>query len=114
MKSRLSMEKRFMSSIKISQEIHNKMLHSIVEQTSSLRGKSQWIITAIENFLTIQDYPELVDIAAEMEDLTETVSFRLPEKIMEQLDKAVIVIRRKYPTMEGVKSNIIRASIIQK
>jgi hypothetical protein len=108
------MEKRFMSSIKISQEIHNKMLHSIVEQSSSLRGKSKWIISAIEDFLNITDFYEFVDIAADMEELTETISFRLPEAIMQKLEDAVIIVRRKYPAMEGVKSHIIRASIIQK
>lgn len=108
------MKKKIMTSIKISKEIHTKMLHSIVASNLSLRGKSQWIIEAIENFLNIEDFPELVDIANEMEDLTEVVSFRMPEPIMDQLEKAVVTVRREFPSMEGVKSNIIRASVIQK
>ncbi len=33
---------------------------------------------------------------------------------MKKLDQAIIKVRRQYPAMEGVKSNLIRASIMQR
>ena len=108
------MNRKMMTSLKISKDINNQMLHGVIEKNYGLRGKSKWIIEAIEQFLDLEDYPELVDIATEMQDLTETISIRLPAEIIRKLDKAVIVVRTRYPALEGVKSNIIRASIMQR
>ncbi|EKD72939.1 MAG: hypothetical protein ACD_45C00507G0004 [uncultured bacterium] len=108
------MNKKIMTSIKLQKLLHFKMQQQIIGDGYGMRGKSKWIIEAIENFLQLPDYPLLVDIANEMEQLTEIVSIRLSEGLMDQLDQAVIKVRRQYPAMEGVKSNLIRASIIQR
>ena len=108
------MNKKIMTSIKLQKLLHFKMQQQIIGDGYGMRGKSKWIIEAIENFLQLPDYPLLVDIANEMEQLTEIVSIRLSEGLMNQLDQAVIKVRRQYPAMEGVKSNLIRASIIQR
>lgn len=77
-------------------------------------GKSKWIIEAIEQFMQLANYPELVEIAGEMETMSDVVSIRLSEQMLEKLNEGVIAVRRQYPAMEGVKSGIIRASIIQR
>ena len=79
-----------------------------------MRGKSKWIIESVEYLLQIEDYPDLVDIAEDMDQLNDMVSIRLPEQLMITIEKAIVKIRRQYPTLEGVKSNLIRASIIQR
>ena len=38
----------------------------------------------------------------------------LPDELMFRIDRAIIEVRRQYPAMEGVKSNLIRASIMQR
>ena len=106
--------KQMMTSIKLQKVLHFKMQQRIISDGYGMRGKSKWIIEAIENFMQIPDYPSLVDIADEMELLTEIVSIRLPEKLMTMIDHAIIKVRREYPAMEGVKSNLIRASIMQR
>ena len=46
--------------------------------------------------------------------MSEVISIRLPDVLMTKMDKAIIEVRRHYPAMEGVKSNLIRASIMQR
>jgi hypothetical protein len=103
-----------MTSIKLQKIIHLKMQQRIISDGYGMRGKSKWIIEAIEDFLLLDDYPYLVDIAGDMEKLTALVSIRLTDTLAIKLDKAVIKVRRQYPAMEGVKSNLIRASIMQR
>jgi hypothetical protein len=102
-----------MTTVKLPKKIYQKLLERVVSDGLGLRGKSKWIIHAIETFLQMENYPELVDIASEMDLLTEVLSMRLPMDVVTRLDSAVIETRRLYPALEGVRSSIIRASIIQ-
>ena len=79
-----------------------------------MRGKSKWIIESVESLLRLADFPTLVDIAEDMNQLTEIVSIRLPEELMLKIERAVVQVRKQYPSIEGVKSNLIRASIVQR
>ena len=108
------MTKKVMTSIKLQKLLHYKMQQRIIGDGYGMRGKSKWILEAIEHFLQLPDYPSLVDIADEMEQLTELVSIRLSDELMAKLDLAIIQVRRQFPAMEGVKSNLIRASIMQR
>lgn len=108
------MIKKMMTSLKLQKPLHQKMLQRIISDGYGMRGKSRWIIEAIELFLELPDYPTLVDIAGDMDHLAETVSIRVPDLLMIRLEKAVIDVRKSYPAIEGVKSNLIRASIVQR
>lgn len=103
-----------MTSIKLQKKLHFTMQQRIISDGYGMRGKSKWIVEAIESFLMLDDYPSLVDIAGDMDQLSEVISIRLPSALMSKMDKATIEIRRHYPAMEGVKSNLIRASIMQR
>jgi metal-responsive CopG/Arc/MetJ family transcriptional regulator len=106
--------KAMMTSIKLQKKLHFTMQQRIINDGYGMRGKSKWIIEAIESLLRIDDYPALADIAGDMDQLTEVISIRLPDDLMAKMDKAIIEVRRHYPAMEGVKSNLIRASIMQR
>lgn len=108
------MNKKIMTSIKLQNKLHYKMQQKVISDGYGMRGKSRWMIEAIENFLQLPDYPTLVDIAGDMDHLSDMISIRLSEELMVKLDQAIIQVRRYYPAMEGVKSNLIRASIIQR
>lgn len=103
-----------MTSVKVQKNLHYNLQQRIISDGYGMRGKSKWIVEAIESFLNLPDYPTLADIAGDMDQFTEVISIRLPEELMSKIDKAIIEIRRHYPTIEGVKSNLIRASIIQR
>lgn len=110
----MQMTKKLMTSIKLQKLLHHKMQQRIISDGYGMRGKSKWIIEAIEMFLNLPDYPALVDIAGDMDQLSEIVSIRLTEELMAKIDQAIIKVRRHYPVMEGVKSNVVRASIMQR
>ena len=106
--------KTAITSIKLQKKLHHKLQQSVINDEYGMRGKNKWILEAIESFLALPDYPHLVDIANYSDQLTEIISLRFPDTLMRKLDESVIHIRRQYPAMEGVKSNLIRASIIQR
>lgn len=108
------MEKKLMTSIKLQRKLHHRLQQRIIEDGYGMRGKSKWIIEAIEALLQLSDYPTLVDIADDMDRLSDIVSIRVPEDLMLRIEKAVMHVRKQYPLIEGVKSNLIRASIIQR
>ncbi len=101
------------TSAKVPKSLHQAMLERVIKDGYGMRGKSKWINEAIERFLLIPNYPELVEIANDIEEVTEAINFRISEEMLRHLDQAVIEVRKQYPALEGVKSNIIRASILQ-
>ena len=101
------------TSAKLPKSLHQAMLEKIIKDGYGMRGKSKWLNESINKFLQMSNYPELVEIADDIEEITEAISFRISEQMLLQLDAAVIEIRKEYPALEGVKSNIIRASILQ-
>lgn len=103
-----------MTSIKLQKKLHYRLQQRIIEDGYGMRGKSKWIIESIESFLKLSDYPTLVDIADDMDDLSDMVCIRLPEELMNKIEQAIIHVRKQFPTIEGVKSNLIRASILQR
>ena len=108
------MHKKVMTSLKLQKNLHRRLQQRIIEDGYGMRGKSKWIIESIESLLQLSDYPTLVDIADDMDHLSDMVSIRLPENLMLKIEQAVVHVRKQYPIIEGVKSNLIRASIIQR
>ena len=91
-------------------EIHAKML----EDGYSLREKSKWISEAIDDFLKLKEYQSLVEMADLVNDFTKNETIYITPEIEEKLDEAILKVRTQYPIIEGVKSLIVRASIIRR
>lgn len=107
-------QKKSMTSIKLQKNLHRRLQQRIIEDGYGMRGKSRWIVESIESLLSLDDYPTLVDIAEDMDQLNDMVSIRLPEPLLVKIDQAILQVRKQYPALEGVKSNLIRASIVQR
>jgi len=108
------MQKSITGTAKLPKEIHQRVMEQVISDRYGMRGKSKWVNEAMSNFFSLQNYAELVDLAEDMEEMTDVISIRIPEDIYKALEKAVIEVRKHYPGMEGVKSKIIRASLIQR
>ena len=91
-------------------EIHARML----DDGYSLREKSKWISEAIEDFVKLKEYQSLVEMAELVDDLAKTETIYITADIEEKLEEAILKVRTQYPTLEGVKSLIVRASIIRR
>ena len=86
----------------------------VINAGYGMKGKSRWICEAITSFLELDDYQHLATLNNEFSELSESRSFRVPQEIDDALKKAIVEIRKQFPDAEGVKSNIIRASILQR
>lgn len=104
-----------MTTVKLPAVIHQKLIKAVVDDGFGMRGKSRWVENALEDFIQLSDYPSMVDIAEEIgHQNNQIMSLRLSDLLVQALDQAVVNVRKTYPSMEGVRSNIIRASILQK
>ena len=94
----------------VSKEIRQRML----KDNYSLREKSRWISEAIEDFLKLNDYHNFVEMANLVADLTHTETIHITSDLVDKLENAVLQVRKEHPILEGVKSLIVRASVIRR
>lgn len=106
--------KTLSSSIKISENLDKQLSLQVIKDGYGMRGKNKWIKAAIEEFLSLDDFVDMVDLASDMDGLNKAVSLRLEETLMAKIDAAILKVRKVNPMMEGVQSHLIRASILQK
>jgi len=94
--------------------LRNELRECVVKEGYGLRGKSKWISEAVENLLALNDFIELISFNNEMHgfDCMETAVIDYSLKL--KLDKAIVEIRKEFPTLEGVKSRIMRTSVLQR
>lgn len=102
------------TTIKFPHGLHEKLLQRVISDGYGMRGKSKWIMESIQLFLSLPNYPTLVDIATDMQDLSVPVSLRLTREVAMQLDDAALTVRKEFPILEAVRSNIVRASVMQR
>ena len=107
---------KVVTSVRVSMGLQKRMLTKLVEQDYGMRGRSLWVEEAILKLLDTSGYEDFVkwDLSAEIHDVTKSMSLTLSKSTMLRLDNAVIEVRKTFPELEGVKSGIIRASIIQR
>lgn len=101
------------TTVKIPEELDKTLNKSVIECGYGMRGKNKWLNQAIEQFLKLPDMCGLVEFASEIDTFDKIVSVKIPENTARKIEETVIEVRRKYPAMEGVKSHILRASIMQ-
>lgn len=101
------------TSFKLPKHLNLQIQERVMRDGFGIRGKNAWLVKAIETFLQLPEYSDYLDCPDAMEELDVILSIRLPESLKMNLDEAVGIVRSSFPRMEGVKSKIIRASIIQ-
>ena len=108
------MTENITTSFKIPSWLNQELLEAMIVQEYGLRGRSQWVAQAINAFLKIEGFWEFVNIVEEIEENDCAISIRIPKPMETELQEAIKKIRQYYPLIEGVKSKIIRASILQR
>lgn len=91
-----------------------EIVERMLKEGYSLREKSKWVSESIEDFLKLKEYQNLVEIAELVSDFANMETIYIPLDLEEKLEDAIIVVRKEYPALEGVKSLIIRASIVRR
>ena len=102
------------STFKIPDTLNQKLNEKVIADGYGMRGKSRWIKEAIEKLFTYQNFPELVFFSDDIENANHSISVRFPRKLLLEVEKMVMSVRREYPELEGVKSRIVRTAIIQR
>ena len=92
------------------QELHER----IVKDGYSLREKSKWISEAVEELLSYKDFLELMSYSDEMYGFDKVETVVVDYILRTKIDKAVVHVRKEFPSIEGVKSRILRTAILQR
>jgi hypothetical protein len=79
-----------------------------------LKGKSRWISEAIQRLFGLSNFADLVKLNDEMKGFEKAESVLVERTLKNQMNDAVVDIRQKYPTIEGVQSRILRTAIVQR
>lgn len=91
------------------------MRAAITSNGYTLREKSKWVEEAITTLLELDNYPDLVHYADELViDEKKVETFQISPTLKPKLNRAILAIRQKYPTIEGVQSLIVRTGILQR
>ncbi|MFW2535212.1 hypothetical protein [Legionella sp. 28fT52] len=92
----------------------NDIKEKMISQGYDLKGKSKWISEAVQDLLEITNYTELVNISDQMQGFQKLDSVSVDSDLKQKLEEAIIEVRMKFPTIEGVQSKIIRTAIVQR
>ncbi len=98
----------------IPQSLKNEIREHVIKGGYGLRGKSKWISESVEKLLSFKDYPELISYNDEMHGFDEIETVVVDYTLKLEIDRAILNVRKKYPTLEGVKSRIMRTAIMQR
>jgi hypothetical protein len=98
----------------VPEALQRDLKEQIVKDAYDLRGKSRWVAEAIEKLLTMHTYVDLVKLNDEMKGFEKMESVVITRDLKNKLDNAIIQVRTKYPSIEGVQSRILRTAIVQR
>jgi len=108
------MDKKVRVSFRIHSSLKEDLHVQLIKDGYGIRGKSKWMVEAIERLLEIENFAELVNLSNEMHNFEHRDTIIIPYQLKIRLDKAVTAIRLDYPLLEGVMSRIYRTAIIQR
>ncbi len=94
--------------------LQKELKEQLTKDGYDLKAKSRWISEALLNLFTMKNYPDLVKLSDEMSGFKKSESVLIDANVKSTINKAVLNIRKKYPTIEGVQSRIMRTAIIQR
>lgn len=108
------MAKKQKISFIIPDNFQQELREQVVKDGYGLRGKSIWVGEAISNLLELSNYPELVNFSDGMKNLNKTETIVVDYLLSQSIFEALLKIRQEFPTLEGVKSRIVRTAILQR
>ena len=106
------------SKVKITFVVHEslqkELRERIINEDYGLRGKSKWVVEAIKMLLSMKNFPELVKFGNELSGFEKVETIVVDTGLKNQLNNAIIEIRKEFPALEGVQSRIVRTAILQR
>lgn len=107
-----------MTTIKLSftvpSALQEEVRKAVVRDGYGLRGKSKWASEAILSLLSQKKFPSLVEVSDALSGLDKMETICVDKELKKGIDEAVLKIRAKYLSMDGVQSRIIRTALMQR
>ncbi len=101
-------------SVILSENAIREVRERMLSDGYSLREKSKWVSEAIDSFLDLKEYHALVKLAELADDFSRKEVIYISNELDSKIDQAIVDVRKEYPDLEGVKSLIVRASIVRR
>jgi len=108
------MDNRCKVVFKVPEAMQHEMRCQVIDDGYGMRGKSKWVSEAIEQLLSNEFYAEYVNLTEDKRKVNKVETVLVEPRVKECIDRAVLEIRKKHPLLEGVKSCLVRTSIIQR
>jgi hypothetical protein len=107
-------EKKFKLTFTVPIQLQLELNKRVLQDGYGMKGKSKWVAEAVNTFVKMKTFVEMVNIANEMTELEKVESITVDMETKKHLDQAILEARKQSPLLEGVQSRIVRASIIQR
>lgn len=98
----------------VPKQLQKELRQQVISDNYGLRGKSKWVSEAIQDFLKIEHYYDMVNLGNELHGFEKPESVMLDQSTKILLNEAILAVRTKYPLLEGVQSRIVRTSVLQR
>lgn len=108
------MSNKFKVAFAVPSNLKNELNERIIKDGYGLRGKSKWIAESVENLLGYKEFLELISYSDEMHGFDQLETAVIEYSLKMKLEQAIIEVRREFPTLEGVKSRILRTAVLQR
>ena len=105
--------------VRLPAKLEIDFLQRVITDGYGMKGKSKWVYESIKHFMSLEDFEDFVEYASDADDKEKSIDTKMQSlyfdtNFIKSIHDAVIRVRRKYPHLEGVRSLIIRSSIIQR
>lgn len=107
-------ERMVKTSFTVPEKLSHEIKERVIKDGYGMKGKSKWIREAIEDFFMLKNYLEYIVISDDFEKLNTIETIIIPTSIIEQVEQVVFETRKQHPMMEGVRSKILRAAVLQR
>lgn len=110
------MSKNVRVAVRVPEPLEKEFMQRVIADGYGMKGKSKWVAEAIHFFLELEDFPEYVEYGEELAetDKNKVQSFYFDQNLINKLSDATKTVRQQNPMIEGVRSLIVRSSIIQR
>jgi len=108
------MSKKTKISFVLPESLQEEFKQKVLDDGYDSKGKSRWVSESVEQLLKLKSYPDLVKLNDEMKGFNKLESVVVIKELKDQIDSAIVEIRKNFPSIEGVQSRIFRTAIVQR
>ena len=94
--------------------LKTELQQRVIKDGYGLRGKSKWVSEAIRSLFEYKSHIDLINYSDEINGLDKMETVVLDYDLKQMLESKIVDVRKEYPSLEGVKSKILRTSILQR